>query len=137
MVDKTASDSQERRVTMPLSEHEQRLLDEMERGLYRNDADFVATVGSEGSRPNYRMIVIGALLAVLGIAGIVAGVITHLVIIGVVGFLIMFGGVLLALRRSAAPEEPLEQGGRSFAKHAGFMDRMNDRWDRRQEERGS
>ncbi|MET0713865.1 MAG: DUF3040 domain-containing protein, partial [Mycetocola sp.] len=30
---------------MPLSEQEQRLLDEMERNLYRNDADFVSTVG--------------------------------------------------------------------------------------------
>ncbi|HMM81567.1 MAG TPA: DUF3040 domain-containing protein [Terrimesophilobacter sp.] len=122
---------------MPLSEHEQRLLDEMERSLYRNDADFVATVGSQGSRPNYRMIVIGALLGVLGIAGIVAGVITHLVIIGVLGFLIMFGGVLLALRRSAAPEEQSQHSGKTFAKHASFMDRMNDRWDKRQDERGS
>ncbi len=121
---------------MPLSEQEQRLLDEMERSLYRNDADFVATVGSRGSRPNYRMIVIGALLGVLGIAGIVAGVITHLPIIGVVGFLIMFVGVLLGLRRTAPPEEPTESGGKSFAKHASFMDRMNDRWDKRQDERG-
>ena len=121
---------------MPLSEQEQRLLDEMERSLYRNDADFVATVGSHGSRPNYRMIVIGAILGVLGIAGIVAGVITQLPLIGVVGFLIMFVGVLLALRRSEAPAEPTESAARGYAKHASFMDRMNDRWDKRQDERG-
>ncbi|WP_375389251.1 DUF3040 domain-containing protein, partial [uncultured Amnibacterium sp.] len=29
---------------MPLSEQEQRLLDEMERSLYHGDADFVASV---------------------------------------------------------------------------------------------
>ncbi len=121
---------------MPLSEQEQRLLDEMERGLYRNDADFVATVGSHGSRPNYRMIVIGSLLGVLGIVGIVTGVVTQLMIIGVVGFLVMFVGVLLALRRSPAPEASAEPGGKSYARHASFMDRMNDRWDKRQDERG-
>ena len=35
---------------MPLSEQEQRLLEEMERSLYHNDADFVATVGKRGGR---------------------------------------------------------------------------------------
>ena len=121
---------------MPLSEQEQRLLDEMERSLYRNDADFVATVGSHGSRPNYRMIVIGAILGAPGIAGIVAGVITQLPLLGVVGFLIMFVGVLLALRRWEAPAEPTESAATGYAKHASFMDRMNDRWDKRQDDRG-
>jgi Protein of unknown function (DUF3040) len=138
MVTKTASISCLRGVTMPLSEQEQRLLEEMERSLYRNDADFVATVGSYGSRPNYRFIVFGSLLGVLGIAGIVTGIITHLTIVGVLGFLVMFGGVLLALRRSAAPAgSPEKSDDRSYAKRAGFMDRMNDRWDKRQDERGN
>ena len=57
---------------MPLSEQEQRLLEEMERSLYHNDADFVATVSSRSSRPNYRMIVIGIIIGVLGIGGIVS-----------------------------------------------------------------
>ena len=48
---------------MPLSEHEQRLLEEMERSLYNNDADFVATVSPRGARPNYRRIALGALIA--------------------------------------------------------------------------
>ena len=53
---------------MPLSEQEQRLLEEMERNLYRNDADFVAAVGGvRGRRPNYRAIVLGVLLAVAGV----------------------------------------------------------------------
>ena len=36
---------------MPLSEHEQRLLEEMERNLYHHDADFVATVGNRRGKP--------------------------------------------------------------------------------------
>jgi hypothetical protein len=121
---------------MPLSEQEQRLLDEMERSLYHNDADFVATVGGRGSRPDYRMIVIGILVAIAGIVGIVTGVATRIPLIGIAGFVVMFGGVLLALRRSsgAAPDPDAAHGG--DPKRHGFMDRMNERWDRRQEEQG-
>ncbi|MEO6941639.1 MAG: DUF3040 domain-containing protein, partial [Terrimesophilobacter sp.] len=121
---------------MPLSEQEQRLLEEMERSLYHNDADFVATVGSQDSRPNYRWIVIGILIGIVGIAGIVTGVATRLPIIGVVGFAVMFTGVLLALRRSTVPTPETEHHDRRTPQRAGFMDRMNERWDKRQDERG-
>ena len=60
---------------MPLSEQEQRLLEEMERSLYQNDADFVATVNPNRGKPNYRILVIGVLVGILGIATLVAGVI--------------------------------------------------------------
>ena len=138
MLSKTASISCLKGVTMPLSEQEQRLLEEMERSLYHNDADFVATVGSHDSRPNYRWIVIGILIGIVGFAGIITGVATRIPIIGVVGFVVLFAGVLLALRRSKVPvfSSPAEQSGSSTRQKAGFMDRMNDRWDRRQDERG-
>lgn len=125
---------------MPLSEQEQRLLEEMERSLYHNDADFVATVGSHDSRPNYRWIVVGILVGIVGVAGIIAGVASRLPIIGVVGFAVMFTGVLLALRRSVIPVQDIGQDtGRAATpapQRAGFMDRMNDRWDKRQDDRG-
>lgn len=126
---------------MPLSEQEQRLLDEMERNLYKHDADFVATVGARrGGAPNYRMIVIGVLVALLGVATIVTGVALRLPIVGILGFVLLLGGALLALSSpraakgraaaaptGAAPKARQQQGG------AGFMDRMNDRWERRQD----
>ena len=72
---------------MPLSEQEQRLLEEMERNLYRNDADFVHAVGGvRGRRPNYRAIVLGVLLAVAGVGALIAGVALQLLIVGVIGF---------------------------------------------------
>lgn len=125
---------------MPLSEQEQRLLEEMERSLYHNDADFVATVGHRSVRPNYRMIVIGILVGIAGIAGIVAGVATRLPIVGVLGFVVMFAGVLLAMRRSSGAAGAAEsQGGhdRHRRDQSGFMDRMNERWDKRQDEHGN
>ena len=119
---------------MPLSEHEQRLLDEMERSLYHNDADFVATVGSGGGRPTYRAIVIGSLVGLGGIAVIVTGVMVQLAILGVAGFVIMFAGVLVAisLPKRLVEEAPRPAESRSKAT---FMDRMNERWDKRQDGR--
>ncbi|GAA1835834.1 DUF3040 domain-containing protein [Agromyces salentinus] len=126
---------------MPLSEQEQRLLEEMERNLYRNDADFVHAVGGvRGRRPNYRAIVLGVLLAVAGAGALIAGVALQALIIGVVGFALMFAGVLVAItpsKRGAATPAPAESGPSASKpkgqQSAGFMDRLNDRWDRRQE----
>ena len=125
---------------MPLSEQEQRLLEEMERSLYQNDADFVATVNPRRGRTNYTVLVVGVLIAVLGIATLVAGVIVRQPLVGVLGFAIMFVGVLLAVappRRSgaapsesSAPRDSKRKGGSSS-----FMDSLNDRWDKRQDGR--
>ncbi|GAA1057529.1 hypothetical protein GCM10017608_17090 [Agromyces luteolus] len=127
---------------MPLSEQEQRLLEEMERNLYKNDADFVATVGGAGrGRPNYRAIVLGVLLAVAGAGALIGGVASQITVIGVLGFALMFVGVLVAItpskrRGSAATPMPGTGGSSKPAKpQAGFMDRLNERWDRRQEGR--
>lgn len=127
---------------MPLSEQEQRLLEEMERSLYQNDADFVTTTGQRRGRPNYTVLVIGALLGLLGIATLIVGVVVRQPIVGILGFAIMFAGVLLAVappRRLTAPAKPdsgpASRGHRPHANSDSFMDRLNERWDRRQEGR--
>jgi len=122
---------------MPLSEQEQRLLDEMERNLYRNDADFVAAVSGRG-RPNYRSIVLGVLLVLAGIGGLIAGVALQLLVVGIIGFAVMFTGVLLAITPSkrgagAAPSPHTSRSSAGRNSGAGFMDRLNERWDRRQD----
>lgn len=123
---------------MPLSEQEQRLLEEMERSLYHNDAEFVASVGGTRLRPNYRSIVLGILAGVVGIATLVAGVAVQQLWLGVIGFIIMFGGVLLALTpgRGTRAAKPVSEQARRPAQarsQQGFMDKLNDRWDRRQD----
>ena len=134
---------------MPLSEQEQRLLDEMERNLYQNDADFVATVGARRGRPNYRGIVIGAVLVLVGIVILLVGVGTRLPVLGVIGFVVMFGGVLVAITPARAGKSspssqtappsgsaPRTSAGKS-PRSGGFMDSLNDRWERRQDGRDS
>ena len=98
---------------MPLSEQEQRLLEEMERSLYQNDADFVPTTGQRRGRPNYTVLVVGALIGLLGIATLVVGVVIQQTWIGILGFVVMFVGVLLAVappRRLSAPESKSTSG---------------------------
>lgn len=131
---------------MPLSEQEQRLLDEMERSLYHNDADFVSAVSGGRGKLNYGALVLGILVAILGLGIVIGGVVFHQPLIGLVGFVAMFTGVLLALRRSkrgkgmpAAPKPGARPGGSArggASSKSGFMDRMSDRWERRDDERG-
>lgn len=117
---------------MPLSEQEQRLLDEMERSLYHGDADFVASVGRARGR-NYTAVVGGVLLAAAGVGLLVLGVLAHSWIIGTLGFLAMFTGVMLAAgqagRRPGVGSFPSAAGTR----RTGFMDRMAERWERRRQ----
>ena len=56
---------------MPLSEQEQRLLDEMERHLMSNDADVVTAPSRALS---YRNIVLGSILVLAGLGALIAGV---------------------------------------------------------------
>ena len=97
---------------MPLSEQEQRLLDEMERHLMRNDADVVSA--DRGTGPlSYRNIVYGSLIVLLGIAGLVVGVATSLIVIGVVAFVglvappILLGSIAVHLSRDQALQQQL------------------------------
>ncbi|HEU0256953.1 MAG TPA: DUF3040 domain-containing protein [Microbacteriaceae bacterium] len=121
---------------MPLSDHEQRLLDEMERNLYRGDGRFAANMSGKGKRPAYRSVVLGVLAIALGVAVLVTGVFLQVTIVGVIGFAIMFGGVMLTIAPGRGRSGPAgEAGGHRPPPRAttpGFMNRMNDRWDRRQ-----
>lgn len=90
---------------VPLSEHEQRLLDEMERQLYQNDADFVSAVGRPRRHPTYRTVLLGVLLLLVGIAVLVAGVISKFSIVGIIGFVLMFAGVVVALTPKRKPNQ--------------------------------
>jgi hypothetical protein len=119
---------------MPLSEQEQRLLDEMERSLYHGDADFVAAVGRVRTGVNYTALVGGIVLAVAGVAVLLLGVLAHSWIIGALGFVAMFAGVLIAAgtprrRLGAVPSF----GAGAPGHRPGFMDRLAARWERRRQ----
>ena len=125
---------------MPLSEHEQRLLEQMEKALYAEDPKFATSLRST---PTARAARGRAALGVLGfLAGmglLIAGVATTIIALGVVGFVIMLvGAVMVYSAFSRRPEEPAAADAppapAKAPKSPGFMDRMEDRWRRRSDE---
>lgn len=85
---------------MPLSEHEQRMLDQMERALYEEDPRFAATIRNTpapSSRAR-RGAGLGVLIAAAGVITIVVGLLQALPIVGVVGFVAVLAGTYIAIR---------------------------------------
>ena len=125
---------------MPLSEHEQRLLEQIEQALYAEDPKFARSWRVRDLRSLQRVRAIrAALLVVVGLGLLVAGVIvqgTSTVVgvaLGVAGFLLMLVGAWLALStrsRQSAPKQPKTQAPKESLKT-----RLEERWQRRQEDR--
>ena len=97
-------------VDVPLSEHEQRLLEQIERALVDDDPKFASTVRTVDRRSRARRrIQYGAGLVLVGLAVLVVGAI-YSVIIGVIGFLIMFSGVGLGVLNYKTATGAVENG---------------------------
>jgi hypothetical protein len=136
---------------VPLSEHEQRLLEQMERALYAEDPKFATSMRSaRGGAGDRRRIAIGVVGLLVGLGLLVAGVAAKLVIVGVLGFLAMLGGLWLAISALRPGTEPAAAAGgpgaptnissrskrssRSKQRSGGSLsDRMEERWRRRRE----
>jgi hypothetical protein len=132
---------------MPLSEHEQRLLEQIERALYADDPKLASTIRST----NPRVYIVRRLwrsfaLFLLGLATLIAAVIVNGGAPGVVLGLVGFGLMLLAALRLAAdlkrlsgrPDVSTRQArtSRTSPRKAPFMERVEERWRRRWEDRG-
>lgn len=131
---------------MALSEQEQRLLEEMERSLYQNDADVMSTTPKDGPVASAKAITIIVLSVVVGLGVVVAGMASSYWWIGLIGFVVMIAGIVWALRGSgsdlaaevkempaAGPGRSQASGGKSRKSGGSFMDRVEDRWERRQD----
>ncbi|GAB3859589.1 spore wall synthesis complex protein [Nocardioides maradonensis] len=141
---------------MPLSEEELRLLEQMERALSEEDPKFASTLrGTTMRNAARRNAFVAALGLVVGIAVLMAGVITHYWQIGIGGFVIMLGAATLGLAAlrgqrvgpaAFAGETPgrrhhpsgfgVVDGGRRNRRPRGrsaFMDTMRTRWRRRRD----
>ncbi|CAL9287603.1 MULTISPECIES: DUF3040 domain-containing protein [unclassified Streptomyces] len=129
---------------MPLSEHEQRMLEQMERALYAEDPKFATALEGSGLRTYTRRRVYQAVAGFLvGIALLMAGMVAQQIWISVVGFLVMLGCAVLAVtgwRKAPKPGEQPTPGGAPHARGSrqrrSMMNRIEERWQRRQDEQG-
>ena len=75
---------------MPLSEHEQRQLEQIEQALYREDRRLARLVRSSNPRVHYRRRVAEALIGLaLGAGMIAAGIVLPVIGLAVAGFVLM------------------------------------------------
>ncbi|MET9933410.1 DUF3040 domain-containing protein [Streptomyces sp. NPDC000963] len=130
---------------MPLSEHEQRMLEQMERALYAEDPKFATALEGSGLRTYTRRRVYQAVAGFLvGIALLMAGMVAQQIWISVVGFLVMLGCAVLAVTGWRKAPKPGEQqaaggpaaGGRQTRQRRPMMNRIEERWQRRRDEQG-
>jgi len=130
---------------VPLSEHEQRLLDQIERALYAEDPKFAHAVRAKDPQVHYKRRIVKAVLGfVLGVVVLMTGLVlnagTTTIVVGVAGFLIMVVACVWGLtswKRMAGIAGPeagprIRQPGRRPPR-GGFMERMEERWRRRTE----
>ena len=124
---------------MALSEHEQRLLDEMERRFYQSEADVMPAASGPRPRLNYRSIVLGVLVTLLGIGVLIGGAAAQQLWLGLLGFVVMIAGVVLFFsRRTDANEVAAEDQSKGSTPAAGqgresLSDRAERRWNERME----
>lgn len=123
------------RGVMALSEHEQRVLREMERALYEEDPRFVSKIRETAGLRSPK-VGLFALLATAGVIAIVAGVAIPMSAVGIAGFVALLGGVygiISAIKgtpRAAAPRA-------AKRKKPGFMQRAEERFRDRRDGFGS
>lgn len=122
---------------MPLSEHEQRLFEQIERSL-SEDPKFASAV--RHSDPKFharrRLIVVG-LVIVLGLGLLVYGTVSQQLWLGIAGFVVMLAAAafgMLAQKRASAPSakgQLRSVGGtatRRTRRGLGIIDRLEARW---------
>jgi hypothetical protein len=127
---------------VPLSEHEQRLLDQIERALYADDPKFASAVRAANLRSHYRRRILRSALGfAAGLLLLLFGVAAPLVPVGVAGFLVMLASVLLGVRSYTRLSGQRDGAGAAAPKTGRrgrpvIRERLEERWRRRWEERG-
>ncbi|GAA4580431.1 spore wall synthesis complex protein [Planotetraspora phitsanulokensis] len=127
---------------MPLSEHEQRLLDQIEQALYAEDPKWANTVRISDPRSHYKRRLVKASVGfALGVVLLMVGAVANQIPLGVAGFVVMLATCLWGL---SAWKRMSGFGGEGAAtaqnrgrrpQRQGFMERMEERWRRRHDER--
>jgi uncharacterized membrane protein YqjE len=133
---------------VPLSEHEQRQLEQIEQALYREDRRLARLVRSSDPRVHYKRRVAEALVGLaLGAAMIAAGIVLAVIGLAVAGFVVlllcgiwalnswrqMATVALGAAQAAQAGKRRSRRSRRSRSPRGTFGERVDERWRRRQE----
>jgi hypothetical protein len=133
---------------VPLSEHEQRQLEQIEQALYREDRRLARLVRSSDPRVHHRRRVVQALIGLaLGAGMVVAGIVLPLVGMAAGGFVVLLLSGIWALnswrqmatttlgvpKRAPGGARRRHRAKRGREGRGSMMERLDERWRRRQE----
>lgn len=125
---------------MPLSDHEQKMLEQLEQALASEDPKFASQMRGSATGARRGRWAVGAVGALAGLALVLIGINTTMWV-GAAGFVLMVlsAGYALSPGRPGlrAVQDDGSAGPRKTsrsrkASSGGFMDRLDERWDRRQ-----
>ncbi len=142
---------------MPLSDREQHLLEQMEQALYAEDPKFASHMRGVGARAARRRYLVGIVGFLVGLAVVLLGVNLSRVWVGAIGFVIMVAAVWQAVAparqakpalgavqadgsvKAAAPQakrrlHPGRKPSGGSPTSGTFMQRMEQRWERRRDQ---
>lgn len=127
---------------MPLSEHEQRLLEQIEQALYAEDPKFASSVRSARPRNRTRtMLALSVVGVIVGVVVVLVGLTKNIIPVGVVGFVLIVGSCLAAVSALRGPKQtgPISMTSRGAAaprpaRPTGLRSKMEDRMRRRFED---
>lgn len=123
---------------MPLSEHEERLLAQMEEQLSKDDPRLVSTLtGARTRTPRSTLLSISLLL--IGFVTLFGGLISQTIPVGVLGFVIALFGIyrlITGFRQPSMKDGKNGRNGRNGKKIKGskssLMSKLEQRWEKRQ-----
>lgn len=122
---------------MPLSDREQRILQEIEKSLYQEDPSFARDVKRNAPRmADRRRVLLGAAAVVAGFLVLIGFFITGLVAVGVLAFASMVAGIVTiagSFKGFMAPRRPPgpRLGDRISSSAKSWEEKMRDRYKRR------
>lgn len=122
---------------MPLSEREQKLLEQLEQQLSADDPRFASSM-SETGRAGFstRNLIIGAVAAVVGLGVLLWGISIQVIWLGLIGVAIMAAGIYVATSRPRIHGERVastrsDRQPAGAARPGSFMNGLEQRWEER------
>ena len=110
---------------MALSDHERKLLAEMEASLEQEDPRLLSTLTGKARTRQASRALLGLSILVIGLLVLISGLIAKATVVGVIAFLISLSGLVLIITNINVSGAPVR------VKKPGWGSNLEQRWDRR------
>lgn len=122
---------------MALSEYERKMLENLEAQLADDDPKLAESLASKQAGPTQTTIspkhlVVGLIVAVVGLLVVLGGVASEIILVGVLGFAVVFGGLWYLSEGMTRVEAPAG-ARRKPRSRTSFMEQQMEEWRRRQQ----